>query len=103
MPRTGEPNTVVERLEVTQGKLNFGLRSTITYADDAYPAALLFNGVLGGYPHSKLFIHVRKRTVSHTMHRRGWMAIKGFAPFNRVLNSRITKKQNRSFWSRSKR
>lgn len=61
VPRTGEPNTVIERLEVSQGKLNLGLRSTITYADDAYPAALLFNGVLGGYPHSKLFIHVREK------------------------------------------
>ncbi|WP_019425051.1 EF-P 5-aminopentanol modification-associated protein YfmF [Paenibacillus sp. OSY-SE] len=61
VPRTGEPNTVVERLDVSQGKLNMGLRSTITYGDNGYPAALLFNGVLGGYPHSKLFIHVREK------------------------------------------
>ncbi|MFW5435253.1 EF-P 5-aminopentanol modification-associated protein YfmF [Paenibacillus apiarius] len=61
VPRTAEPNTVIERLDVSQGKLNMGLRSTITYADNGYPAALLFNGVLGGYPHSKLFIHVREK------------------------------------------
>jgi predicted Zn-dependent peptidase len=33
----------------------------VTYADDDYPAALIYNGILGGFPHSKLFIHVRER------------------------------------------
>lgn len=61
VPRIGEPKKVTDRLDVTQGKLNMGLRSTITYHDDAYPAALLYNGVLGGYPHSKLFINVREK------------------------------------------
>jgi len=61
VPRIGEPNTVIERLEVSQGKLNMGLRSTITYADDAYPAVLMYNGILGSYPHSKLFINVREK------------------------------------------
>lgn len=59
--RSGEPNKVVDRLEVTQGKLNMGLRTTIAYQDNEYPAALLYNGVLGGYPHSKLFINVREK------------------------------------------
>ena len=61
VPRNGEPNRVTDRLDVTQGKLNMGLRSTITYHDNAYPAALLYNGVLGSYPHSKLFINVREK------------------------------------------
>lgn len=61
VPGTGDPKRVTDRLDVTQGKLNLGLRSTITYHDDAYPAALLYNGVLGGYPHSKLFINVREK------------------------------------------
>ncbi|MFB9329762.1 EF-P 5-aminopentanol modification-associated protein YfmF [Paenibacillus aurantiacus] len=54
-------NTVIERMEVSQGKLNMGLRTHTTYADDDYPAALLFNGILGGYPHSKLFLNVREK------------------------------------------
>jgi predicted Zn-dependent peptidase len=54
-------NHVVEKLEVSQGKLNMGLRTSVTYADDAYPAALMYNGILGGYPHSKLFINVREK------------------------------------------
>ncbi|MDF2723704.1 MAG: zinc protease [Paenibacillus sp.] len=54
-------NTVVERMDVTQGKLNMGLRTYTTYADDDYPALLMYNGVLGGYPHSKLFLNVREK------------------------------------------
>jgi predicted Zn-dependent peptidase len=56
-----ETKSVVEKLEVNQGKLNMGLRTNITYADEQYPAALMYNGVLGGYPHSKLFINVREK------------------------------------------
>ncbi|MDO7905769.1 pitrilysin family protein [Paenibacillus sp. JX-17] len=54
-------HTVVERLDVGQGKLNMGLRTPITYGDDQYAAALMYNGILGGYPHSKLFINVREK------------------------------------------
>ncbi|WP_342555518.1 pitrilysin family protein [Paenibacillus sp. FSL R7-0652] len=56
-----EPNTVIERLNIGQGKLNMGLRTSITYGDDNYAAALLYNGILGGYPHSKLFVNVREK------------------------------------------
>lgn len=52
---------VVERLDVSQGKLNMGLRVPTSYADESYPAALLYNGLLGGYPHSKLFTNVREK------------------------------------------
>ncbi|MFD0698320.1 EF-P 5-aminopentanol modification-associated protein YfmF [Paenibacillus sp. GCM10027628] len=56
-----EAKTVVERLDVNQGKLNMGLRTNISYRDEQYPVALMYNGVLGGYPHSKLFINVREK------------------------------------------
>lgn len=57
----GEVQTVIERLDVNQGKLNMGLRSPVTYADDRYASALMYNGILGAYPHSKLFINVREK------------------------------------------
>ncbi|EXX91173.1 zinc protease [Paenibacillus darwinianus] len=60
-PASGEPKHVIERMEVGQGKLNMGLRANVSYADDDYPAALLYNGILGGYPHSKLFVNVREK------------------------------------------
>ncbi|MBP3965193.1 EF-P 5-aminopentanol modification-associated protein YfmF [Paenibacillus lignilyticus] len=53
--------TVVEQMDVNQGKLNLGLRINTAYGDDDYPAALLYNGILGGYPHSKLFLNVREK------------------------------------------
>lgn len=56
-----EEKTVVEKLEVSQGKLNMGLRTGITYADSQYAAALVYNGIFGGYPHSKLFANVREK------------------------------------------
>ncbi|MFE6073291.1 EF-P 5-aminopentanol modification-associated protein YfmF [Paenibacillus sp. NPDC057886] len=56
-----EVETVVERLNVNQGKLNMGLRTSITYGDPQYAAALMYNGILGGYPHSKLFVNVREK------------------------------------------
>ncbi|MDF2927257.1 MAG: peptidase domain protein [Paenibacillaceae bacterium] len=56
-----EPRTVVEQLEVSQGKLNMGLRTGTTYADPDYAALLVYNGILGGYPHSKLFTNVREK------------------------------------------
>ncbi|GGH18017.1 EF-P 5-aminopentanol modification-associated protein YfmF [Paenibacillus segetis] len=57
----GEVQTVEEVLDVNQGKLNLGLRTPITYSDERYAAALLYNGILGSYPHSKLFINVREK------------------------------------------
>lgn len=56
-----EVNVVKESLDVNQGKLNLGFRTPITYSDDRYAAALLYNGILGSYPHSKLFINVREK------------------------------------------
>lgn len=57
----GDVHTVEESLNVNQGKLNLGLRTSLTYSDDQYASALLYNGVLGSYPHSKLFINVREK------------------------------------------
>lgn len=56
-----EVRKVEEKLDVNQGKLNMGLRTSITYRDDAYASALMYNGILGGYPHSKLFVNVREK------------------------------------------
>jgi len=56
-----EPKVVVEQLDVNQGKLNMGLTAPFTYNDPHYPAAMIYNGILGGYPHSKLFSNVREK------------------------------------------
>lgn len=56
-----EVREVVERLDVSQGKLNIGCRTQTTYCDDDYPALVMVNGILGGFAHSKLFINVREK------------------------------------------
>ncbi|MFT9847625.1 EF-P 5-aminopentanol modification-associated protein YfmF [Aneurinibacillus sp. REN35] len=52
---------VVETMSVAQGKLNIGMRTQISYADDDYVHLMMYNGVLGGFPHSKLFMNVREK------------------------------------------
>lgn len=53
---------VIEEMEVSQGKLNVGLRAQSSYEKDDYPALVVYNGILGGFPHSKLFINVREKS-----------------------------------------
>ncbi|MCB6365291.1 insulinase family protein [Intestinibacillus massiliensis] len=57
----GGPRTVVEEMDVRQGKLSLGFRTGITGADEAYPALMLFNAAFGGSTSSKLFMNVRER------------------------------------------
>ena len=62
VPAPGTPRQVVERLDVTQGKLSMGLRTGgITAASPEFPALLLCNAVFGGTTTSKLFLNVRER------------------------------------------
>lgn len=60
-PSPKKVKTIIEEMEIGQGKLNMGLRVGVNYSDDEYAAALMYNGILGGYPHSKLFINVREK------------------------------------------
>lgn len=54
-------NEVIEEQDVKQGKLNIGYRTNSTYRDDDYYALQVFNGIFGGFSHSKLFINVREK------------------------------------------
>jgi predicted Zn-dependent peptidase len=59
--QVAQEREVIERLDVSQAKLNIGCRTQISYKDDEYPALLMYNGILGGFPHSKLFVNVREK------------------------------------------
>ncbi|MDT2045856.1 MULTISPECIES: pitrilysin family protein [Bacillaceae] len=54
-------NEVIEKQEVKQGKLNIGYRTNVVYGDRQYFALQVFNGIFGGFSHSKLFINVREK------------------------------------------
>ncbi|MEG0550543.1 MAG: pitrilysin family protein [Vagococcus sp.] len=50
-----------EILPVVQSKLNIAYHCDIYYYDDLYFALMIFNGLFGGFPHSKLFLNVREK------------------------------------------
>jgi predicted Zn-dependent peptidase len=54
-------NVINEHQDVKQGKLNMGYRTNIIYGDPDYFALQVFNGIFGGFSHSKLFINVREK------------------------------------------
>lgn len=54
-------NQQTETQDITQAKYNLGYTIPVFYHDDAYYAGQVFNGLFGGYPHSKLFMNVREK------------------------------------------
>lgn len=56
---TIQEETVTEN--VLQGKLNLGYATNIYYDDPKRYALMVFNGLFGGFPHSKLFMNVREK------------------------------------------
>ena len=56
-----EPVTSSEAQDINQGKLFFGFSSPVYYMNDHYFAGLVFDGLFGGFPHSKLFQNVREK------------------------------------------
>lgn len=59
--RKEKENVVKEKQDVKQGKLNMGYRTHTKYGDEDYFALQVFNGIFGGFSHSKLFINVREK------------------------------------------
>ena len=56
-----EPNFIEEKQDVNQGKLTMGFRTNTRYGDEDYYALMVYNGILGGGTHSKLFQNVREK------------------------------------------
>lgn len=52
---------IIEKQDVKQGKLNIGYRTHVYYGDEEYYALQVFNGIFGGFSHSKLFLNVREK------------------------------------------
>ncbi len=59
--KVDEVRNVTEALDITQGKLSLGFRTNISSSDKAYYALLVYNSILGGGIHSKLFQNVREK------------------------------------------
>ena len=52
---------VTEKFDVTQAKLCLGFATNTMPTDPDYPALMVYSGILGGGPHSKLFNNVREK------------------------------------------
>ena len=59
--RYSAPKRQVEHQPVVQAKLNLGYQLPVYYQDENYYAGLVFNGLFGGTPYSKLFTNVREK------------------------------------------
>lgn len=51
----------VENKEVAQSILQLAYRLPVSYGDEDYLALQVFNGLFGGFAHSKLFVNVREK------------------------------------------
>ncbi|WP_338469793.1 pitrilysin family protein [Niallia sp. XMNu-256] len=58
---SGIVKEIKETQDVKQGKLNIGYRTNIYYGDNDYYALQVYNGIFGGFSHSKLFLNVREK------------------------------------------
>jgi len=56
-----EVRHIREYMPVSQARVVIGYRTNIRRADPGYAALILFDGLLGAFPHSKLFQNVRER------------------------------------------
>jgi predicted Zn-dependent peptidase len=59
-PRNG-PREVIERRPVEQANLVIGFRTGTTLASEDYHALMVYSALLGGFPHSRLFVNVREK------------------------------------------
>lgn len=50
-----------ETYNISQAKLNLAYNTNCYYYDQDYFAMQIFNGLFGGFPHSKLFMNVREK------------------------------------------
>jgi predicted Zn-dependent peptidase len=66
-----ESSYVEEQLAVNQSKLVLGYRTATGFRDDLHYALLVYSGILGGFPHSKLFMKVREEAgLAYYIHSR---------------------------------
>lgn len=55
------PNHIKETDDIQQGKLHIGCRVPVYFKDSSFAAMQVANALLGGFPHSKLFLNVREK------------------------------------------
>ncbi len=68
-PADGELREHVEKLDVEQGKMVMGCRTGVVWGKPETFPLVMYNGLLGAFPHSKLFANVReKEGLAYAVH-----------------------------------
>ncbi|MEO4053457.1 pitrilysin family protein [Solibacillus sp. CAU 1738] len=95
-----------EQQEMKQGKLHIGYSTPVYFGDADFSKMQIFNGVFGGYAHSKLFMNVREReslayyaSSSYASHYGLVFVISGIEPVNEkkaidVIDEQLVSIQN---------
>jgi len=66
-----EQLSLEEQMAVNQAKLVLGYRTATGFKDELHCALLVYSGILGGFPHSKLFMKVREEAgLAYYIHSR---------------------------------
>ncbi|HZK25481.1 MAG TPA: pitrilysin family protein [Oscillospiraceae bacterium] len=104
-----EVSYIRDEMDVSQGKLVLGYRTGLHYGDDDYAALVMYNGILGTFPHSKLFQNVREKaslayyTYSRLEKHKGLMVISSGIETNNyertleIINQQVSDMQKGEF------
>ena len=60
-PVRDKPHQRTEEADVTQARICLGLRAVAELNESDYYPLVMYNGILGGFPHSKLFVNLREK------------------------------------------
>ena len=97
---------IKETQEMKQGKLHIGYKTNVRFGDEDFPKMQIFNGIFGGYAHSKLFMNVREKeslayyaSSSYASHYGLLFVVSGIEPTNEqkareVIQEQLTAMQN---------
>ena len=95
-----------ETQEMKQGKLHIGYSTPVRFGDKDFAKMQIFNGIFGGYAHSKLFMNVREKeslayyaSSSYSSHYGLVFVVSGIEPSNEekardVIAEQLTSMQN---------
>lgn len=99
-PVKPEQDYTREQQDMKQGKLHIGFSTPVKFGDADFAKMQIFNGIFGGYAHSKLFMNVREKeslayyaSSSYSAHYGLIFVVSGIEPANEEKAFTVIKEQ----------